>query len=291
VARHSKTSAWALAATLCASAQGADPWRGERTLVFGEGRLGWLAVSLPELTARPLRVPGFDPDGVALAPDGKSLVLTALDPSHEFSSVYRWSVGQTEPPTRIGDTRGYAVDPVVSADGQWAYFAHSPFKRGRPGAHSGMAYLELYRVHLDGSGFEQLTSSAGCHVQPLAALERLFFVHVNCGHRGQHLEEWGGANDERRTLPGEMSAEPDVSPDGKRVLVAASHLHGLMWERWRLGLSPVKEAERSVEKPALHLRPRFGRSATELLYQSERGVVLETDGATTLLSEFPGGGS
>jgi hypothetical protein len=151
----------------------------------------------------------------------------------------------------------------------------------------------LYRVRLDGTGLEKLTSSPGCHVQPFTnGLERLFYVHVNCGRRGQHVEELlGGTREEARVLPGEMSAEPDVSPDGKLVLVTAHHLHAYAWELWRLSATKAPLAEGVVTDPAPHLRPRFGRRARELLYQRNEGVFVEEAGRSKLLSPFVGGGS
>jgi hypothetical protein len=274
-----------------ANSHAADPWNDKRFLVFGEDHLGWVAVAMPTMEVRPILIPALEPEGVALSPDSVTVAFTAPDKTVETSLLYVWRLDSRSPPKSIGDSHGYHADPVFGPDGSWVYFAHSPFGRGAPGAHGGMAFAELYRVRPDGSGLEALTSSPGCHVQPFVGeLSRVLFAHVNCGRHGQHIEQLGpGEPDESRVLPGEWSAEPDLSPDGRLLLVSTQHLHRIAWERWTLGRQPMRDVEHVVVNAPRHLRPRFGHRRDEVLYQTRDGIVLHSDTEEHLVSRFGGG--
>src|SRR5579871_3847855 len=150
-----------LSASLGPAARGKpDPWSAPRTAVFGETGGGWKAVALPELAVREVPFPPeVKPQHVTASADGHTVFFTAFDSVAQNVLLFRRDWDVAGPARRIGDSRGYHSDPVVSPDGQWVYFAHNPDAHGPAMQHpEKQAYAQIYRVHPDGSGLEALTN-------------------------------------------------------------------------------------------------------------------------------------
>jgi hypothetical protein len=256
------------------------PWREPRVLVFGE-RHQWVLVHVPSLRAEPVSFPqGYEPVSLTASRDGRTLVFTSRDASHPQDALFAWHWRTESSPRSIGMEVGRHGEPALSPDGKWAYFVHHPESNGPPGAHTSQATAQLAKVRLDGSGYERLTQAPGCHFSPApAASGRIFFLHTPCDFtRSIRVFEPGTRAVTTVRTAGLRMEQLSLAPDGR---------HGVYAESRRGSMALVEFSVRTGEVRTLHefehvspyVRPQYGRSAQELLYQ-HGGAVWSFDGKT-----------
>ncbi|MBL8913648.1 MAG: hypothetical protein JNM17_23305 [Archangium sp.] len=98
---------------------------------------------------------------------------------------------------------------------------HHPRKGGPPGTHDAGANAQLYRVRLDGSGLEALTSSRGCKAAPHdVGGGVVMMVHLSCfGPRSIELFRVADKSVVDAALVGQEPHWPDLASDGRHMLV------------------------------------------------------------------------
>lgn len=269
----------ALVAT-CAVAATPEKKGKPRFLVFGEGD-NWALFDVNAHKAERLQFPTpYHPEGVAVSPDGNWLVFTAYDSAADNALLFKWNRMSTEAPVRLGSDHGYHADPAFSADGTYIYFAHHP-GGAPPGMHAPKAYAQIHRIRPDGTGLESLTSENGCHFAVSGTSgDALFFAHTPCFMNNSSIVYFNLKTRQSRQLDkgDEILSEPSLAPDGKKVLFSKKTQESYIvveatWPGWRV--RPLLEIPKTMNK----VRPQYGSSQTEVLYQS-MGAIWSFDGKT-----------
>lgn len=267
------------------------PWSEPRVLAFGERREWWL-VHVPSLRAEPVNLPpGYEPVSLTASRDGRTLIFTSRDASHPQDALFAWDWRTGGAPRSIGMEVGRHGEPALTTDSRWVYFVHHPESNGPPGAHTSQATAQLARVRLDGSGYERLTQAPGCHLSPAPAVSgKVFFLHTPCDFtRSIRVFEPGTRAVTTLRTAGLRMEQLSLAPDGR---------HGVYAESRRGSMALVELSVRTGEVRTLHefehvspyVRPQYGRSAQEILYQ-HGGAVWSLDGkaATRLFLINPRG--
>ena len=93
--------------------------------------------------------------------------------------------------------------------------SHNQEGKGRPTHHLGQAYAQLYRVAVDGSGFQALSDEKGCHYSPssLGSRKTLIYVHTSCHSTIRTIEALDLTHNTRRELVAEHGIEEVVAGD------------------------------------------------------------------------------
>lgn len=162
---------------------------------------------------------------VAVASNEHTVVFTAWNGPVENWLLY--ACDGSGQPRLLGEETGYHGQPSFSEDGTWVYFVHHPRKGGPPGLHEEGANAQLYRVRLDGSGLEALSDSPGCKLAPHIARNLVVYVHATCSGL-RSIELLNLQKDNRiTTIENSNSHYPDLSADGRSLLVTRQVLDGV----------------------------------------------------------------
>lgn len=148
--------------------------------------------------------------------------------------------------------------------------------------HAPKAYAQIHRIRLDGTGQEALTSEDGCHFAASGTSgDSLFFAHTPCHMNNSSIVHFDLKTRRAKQLDsgGEILSEPSLSPDGKRVLFSkkTQETHVILeatWPGWRV--RPLLEIPKTMNR----VRPQYGSSQSEILYQSV-GAIWSFDGKTS----------
>jgi Tol biopolymer transport system component len=217
----------------------------------------------------------------ALAVSVNRREFAAIAPSGHGGQQGLWTWSRSERvPTEIGSEVGRYSDPAFEARGEWLYFSHSPSDGIQ---HMFGMYAQLFRVHPDGSELERVTDERGCHYSAtVTAWGNLTYVHSSCS--GNSWVKRADKSLQAETLVSAMGsvAEASTAPDASGVLY--------------VGAGPdtfdLNEARKRVKSPRLitrlrrnmvQVRPQYGKSRNEILYQGDGTVWLWRNGVTASL--------
>jgi hypothetical protein len=264
------------------------PWGSARNVVYGDRGFGWVSVDVHSRELRPIALPhDVSPFEVATASDGR-IVYTARDPAAANTLLFIWDSRHPDSqPKSIGDSRGFHSTPTITPDENWVYFAHNPDAFGPPGQHSPRAYAQIYRVRLDGTGLEALTSNEGCHWGPTALADKFVaFIHSDCV-RGKWVELLRGEATDAVTLTERQAilGGVDAAPDGWTLLIETASVDASIVQEVTLTTGATRELFRT---PRGALQPRYGGSREEVLYQAHGAVWAWRQGASTKLGAIGG---
>lgn len=188
---------------------------------------GFLVLSRSGEVIEKVRRPGgMEPTHLSVSPDGSRYVFTAKPPEGTQPLLYRLERGEAKP-TLLAFRGGFHAQPTFTNDGAWVFFIYHPTKDtewGIPatvGEMEDRMYGQIYKVKVDGSGLEQVTTSRGCKLFPDARDSKtVAYTHTNCGATSM-LELTTGQRVEA-VLP--MSTLrphlPRLSSDGKKLATA-----------------------------------------------------------------------
>lgn len=168
----------------------------------------------------------MEPTHLSVSPDGSRYVFTAKPPEGTQPLLYRLERGE-EKPTLLAFRGGFHAQPTFSNDGNWVFFIYHPTMdtewgiQATVGEMEDRMYGQIYKVKVDGSGLEQVTTSRGCKLFPDARDSKtVAYTHTNCGATSM-LELTTGRRVEA-ILP--MSTVrphlPRLSSDGKKLAIA-----------------------------------------------------------------------
>jgi len=194
------------------SPSGARQGVSARKVLFTFGR-ELIFLDVATLRVDRLQVPGGQlPQQAAASPDGQTIAYTATARSRG-AQLYLWKLEEPTP-RMVGENSGYYADPRFSADGRWIYFAHNREGMGRPTAHMGQAYAQLYRMRPDGTAFEALSDEKGCHYSPAPAVNHVYFIHTLCHRSSRQIESLDLRTGKTRQLESFANAEDLAVTDG-----------------------------------------------------------------------------
>jgi hypothetical protein len=285
-----------LALLLGSAASSSKPWPA-RKIVLGDATLGWILVDTQSGANEPINIPSdpaapgtppewLEPRDVAASPNGALIAFTARAPKAGNVFLFLWDRASGNAPRSVGDTRGLHADPAFSADGQWLYFAHSPYGMEGRERHRGSTFLQMYRVRVDGSQLEALTDEVGCHRRPVSGLaKQLLFVHLACSPGGPQPAvafDLGTRTSHAIAALSRLGAVEYVAaaPDGEYVLAATQAAESFtVYGSPIRGTSPPKrlfEALGDVKQA----RPQFGAQRDAVYYLANQQIRL-FDGRTS----------
>lgn len=246
---------------LAASAPGTEQF------LFRDAARSWTLLAVPGERTRTVSFPdGVDPLDATVAPGRGEILFTARVPSGA-RLLFAWDWQARTQPRSIGLSTGYHADVAVSRDGAWAYFTYNQDAHGGMGEH-GRTFGQLARVHLDGTGFEVLTTAAGCHIgaQPGPGAD-ILFIHATCRSPERALKRFNLATRKDVILTSAIGAvlQAVSTADGKRLLFTRQQQH-------QQGLWEVRGAGRPT---LLSQRAEFG----DLRLSSSGNIYFSADGA------------
>ena len=271
------------ASVLLSPSSWAGPWDQPRALVFGEGS-NWVVVEANSYSVERVELPLKTADTLAVSADRRKFAAVAPSGHDGQQGLWTWSRGQ-HAPTQIASEVGRYSDPTFEARGEWLYFSHGPSN----GIHNMFGlYAQLFRVHPDGSGLRRMTDEVGCHYSAtLTASRRLTYVHSSCSGTS-----WVKRADDKRRAEVLVSAvgsiaEASTAPDASGVLyVGAAPDTFDLNEARKADVSPRLIAR--LPRNMLQVRPQYGKSRNEILYQGDGTVWLWRNGVTVpLVSPSP----
>ena len=152
--------------------------------------------------------------GISWTADSKFVLASNIDGHHQI-----WTMdadGSNRKPLTYNDRDN--VDPVVSPDGRYIVFAS--FEGRHP---------HLYRIDADGNNPKQLTDG-GDEDLPRFTPDGKWIVYHSIDHAKYSIRKVSIDGGEPVTVVGEMSTQPDVSPDGSLVACFARRAEAASWE-------------------------------------------------------------
>ena len=176
--------------------------------------------------ARRLTTNTSDDYGVAWSPDGRTVVLGAVQFEHDSAGELKPKTAQLYimsseggQPKLISPPGMRAQFPSWSADGRYIAF------HGSRGIGNNTA-LDVYVVHPDGSGLRQLTSNAWADTRPDWSPDGTHIAY-NSNRSGSsqiHVMNADGSNDVQLTTgaKGMTNQAPDWSPDGSKIVFVST---------------------------------------------------------------------
>lgn len=270
---------WVLAVTcvLCTASSASETNTPRAKYVaLGQGKY-WVAFDIVTRKAERLPLPStITPTDLAISDNGKTVVFTADTSNNREARLFVWDRNPEHPPRQIGEPRGYYADPTISKDGKWVYFAHNTAGRGTPLAHMDRAFAQMYRIQLDGSGLEALTTERGCHFAPtLRVQESLVYVHANCGGPDRSIEvlDLRARQTKRLVTSTKTMDELELSPDGKRALFSATGNDSLSLQEVELKTGQTRKLVEFI-RDSKRARPRYGSKPGEFFYVRQNAVWL-----------------
>lgn len=188
---------------------------------------GFLVLSRTGEVVEKIRRPGgMEAQHLAASPDGSRYVFTARPPEGTQPLLYRLERGE-EKATLLAFRGGFHAQPTFTNDGNWVFFIYHPTmdtEWGIPatvGEMEDRMYGQIYKVKVDGSGLEQVTTSRGCKLFPDARDSKtVAYTHTNCGATSMLELTVGRRVDAVLPMSTVRPHLPRLSTDGKKLAAA-----------------------------------------------------------------------
>jgi len=216
------------------------------------------------------------PLDLILSHDTKRVVFTQSMPGQPNQArLFVWDRDRRSPARQIGEDRGYYADPAFSNDDVWIYFAHNTLGLGTPLNHTNHAYAQMYRIHPDGTGFQQLTDEKGCHFAPtFNAAHALVYVHAACVNPERSIEvreSASGSTPKRLITTLKTIDELRLAPDGKSAILSATGNDTICIDRVNLETGQFTKLV-EFRRSSMRARPTFGHDESEVFYLRDHAV-------------------
>jgi dipeptidyl aminopeptidase/acylaminoacyl peptidase len=250
--------------------------------VVFRGPEAWYIVSRGgAVLSRVTEIDGAGVRDLAVSPDGETFAFVPAEAME--LRIKRRGAAQT---TRVPTTAPVVQSPAFDPDGKWVYFSQAGLKPHLP--NRPMQYSQIWRVPVEGGEATQLSSSAGCHLNPWPTEGgNVLFTHARCtsGHGVGILE--GAKREERLLVPQEgENGEAILASDGSRIVFfkrtgESNELHEVT--RSGTGARRLNTLKEGIARPRL----AWAEQAGAVLYQTNDAVWrLGPDGVHTLVLEF-----
>jgi len=257
------------------------------SFVFGSPELGWFILAADGVVLeRFVAIDGHPVEDVALSPDGKTFVFFSPVAVGDDRLAAFSAAGTRATARRLSEREGHFAAPSFSADGAWVFFAHAP--EGGPGKHGPGRNAQVFRVRVDGSGFEQLTETRGCKLGAAMPRNRtLYFLHSSCSSTAIIASVVPSAA--LAAQPSQLNlTELQVAPDGQRAIVVERRLADAVLHEVTLATGRWKQLA-AFEPLGSRQRPQWSRDGTVIAVQSGTNVwTVGRDGRQRQLAELKG---
>lgn len=275
----------ALSASICAlTLVAAGIHSAERRPVMFGDRENWLVMDASTYSVERISYPVANISNVAVSPDASQFVFIAPEPTMRDDALWVWRRG--EPKAKILESQGGRYsDPVFDPDGRWIYYSHTASTGQR---HMFGTYAQIFRIRPDGSGREQVTNEAGCHFGATFSGTSLAFIHSSCTGNCTLKRMRSPMAPKVIASPAGTIDEVTVSADGQTVVYVVGQPDGILLRTARAGGESKTLAE--LARRASRLRPAFGASDQEILFQNDGFVWLLRKGQQLALVSITEGG-
>jgi Tol biopolymer transport system component len=247
---------------------------GASPLLFGDEEVGWYVMNeAGEVLQRFADFAGERATEAAVSPDGTAFVFVTVGPG-DSRRLLTWHTGEAKA-RALTPAAGFYAHPSFSPDG-WVYFTHNG--SGPPGEHQPGMNAQVFRVRLDGSHLEQLTTSHGCKLAPASAKAKVIYLHSTCqrtaGAESMPVERSDGGSQQVRAFgeAGWNAVELAATRDGRRVAVVESRTPGaVVYEYSTTGAARPKMLAQFEFYPR-PMQPQWGQAGDALFVKAIRDV-------------------